>query len=113
MRARDPRLPALLEIATLLAEQAVAELADATRACTEIEAQLSMLQRRTDELRQHPETPETGAQLARLRQLGQADRAALLQVLARRQAQRLTIMERARRAEGRRQALAKLSDQVS
>lgn len=110
----DPRLKGLRRISEVLAESSLAELAEASRACAVIEARLARLEAECRTARDAARTPQDGLVVARMAVLSVARRRVLLQELASARARRLEILARARRHEGRRQALGSLNgDQAS
>ena len=112
--APDPRLKGLRRISEVLAESSLAELAEAGRACATIEARLARLEADCRMARAAARTPQDGLVAARMAKLSVAHRQILLQDLAAARARRLEILARARRHEGRRQALGSLNgDQAS
>ena len=109
----DQRLVKLSRIASLLADRACQELAEATEACQIIEAELAEMADAQAQMLSRPTTVQDGAVIAGLQALHHRRRMRLLQQLAAKQAVRLEKLTLAQKAEGRRQALDQLHDQAS
>ncbi len=109
----DPRLAGLTQIATLLSDQACADLAQATAVCHDIDLDLKALTAQAAAMRENAGDLADGAVLAYALRANHARRATLLQKLARAQARRLDLLRQAQSAEGRRQALESLNGHAS
>jgi hypothetical protein len=111
--AADPKLIGLLQIAEVLADRACMELSAATKACSDLEAELQKLKDAHASTLAAPVDPANGAILANLQKHQSLRRIALMQKLAAKQAVRLEKLRLAQQAEGRRQALQELISHAS
>lgn len=112
-REERKMLTTLTALAQLKAERSLAALARAEKRCQEVRARLAEREGAVRAALGAARTPRDGLVAVRFATLAGQQRAALLTELAQAEAARAKAFADARTEEGRRQALAHLSDQAS